>query len=243
MLTRLICTVLSFIGISTGIFQINQSSEDVLRCWLSFGRNDGVYAEVKTSEKVIALTFDDGPHPKLTNRILDILDKYDAKATFFVIGKNAELYPQIIKRIADNGHEIGNHTYSHLAETNSNSEKLKTEILKTEDIIFKITGTKTSLFRPPTGYCSKSAVQMTKDLSYKTIVWNIDTKDWAHRNKTEIIKEIKNRADNGSIILFHDFIAYNSDTPEILSQILPFLKSKGYSFITVSEMLSLEEIL
>ena len=84
---------------------------------------------------------------------------------------------------------------------------------------------------------------MTKDLSYKTIVWNIDTKDWAHRNKTEIIKEIKNRADNGSIILFHDFIAYNSDTPEILSQILPFLKSKGYSFITVSEMLSLEEIL
>ncbi len=242
MLTKIICLLLTFAGVS-GVFGVGENMPATEQVWLSFGRNDGVYAEVRTTEKVIALTFDDGPHPVLTNKILDILSEYDAKATFFVIGKNAELYPDVIKRIAFEGHEIGNHTYSHLAETNSNSEKLKTEILKTENIVYSLTGEKTKLFRPPTGYCSKSAVLMTKALDYKTIVWNIDTRDWAHRNKNDIIREIKSGAGSGSIILFHDFISNNSDTPEILETILPCLISKGYRFITVSEMLGLDEAL
>lgn len=239
MLTRVICFFLSIFGIVSPVTYATEAND--ISAWSSFGKNDSVYARVNTEEKVIALTFDDGPHPYLTPKILDMLKEYEVKATFFVIGKNAELYPKVLKRISDEGHEIGNHTYSHLAESTGNNDKLKSEIEKTEEIIYKITGQNNFLFRPPTGYCSKSAVNMVKDMNYKTIVWDIDTRDWAHTKKEDMLANVKKFAACGSIILMHDFIGYNSPTPEALKIILPWLKANGYRFVTISEMISLDD--
>lgn len=216
------------------------SSSDAVSAWASFGKSDGVYARVETADKVIALTFDDGPHPSLTPKILDILDKYGAKATFFVVGDMAKSYPSALKQIALRGHEIGNHTYTHLAESDSGREKLKKEIIDTENTVFKLTGKKTFLFRPPTGYCCASAVEMTGELGYKTIVWDIDTRDWTLRSPEAIFSDVKKYARSGSIILFHDFIGKNSPTPKALELILPWLTAQGYRMVTVCELLGMD---
>ena len=215
-------------------------SDGTQSVWASFGKSDGVYARVDTDDKVIALTFDDGPHPTLTPKILDILDKYDAKATFFVVGSMAKLYPRTIKEVALRGHELGNHTYTHLTESASGCEKLKKEILDTENTVFSLTGKKTFLFRPPTGYCCSNAVSMTGELGYKTIVWDIDTRDWTLRSPEAIFSDVKKYARNGSIILFHDFIGKSSPTPKALELILPWLKAQGYRFVTVGELIGMD---
>ncbi len=206
--------------------------------WSSFGESDGVYSRIQTDEKVVALTFDDGPHPLLTPQILDILDEYDAKATFFVVGDMARNYPSVLKEIAKRGHEIGNHTYTHLVESSEDCEKLKKEIIDTELTVLDIARQQTRLFRPPTGYCCKKAVKMTQELGYKTIVWDIDTMDWAHNTPQKIAQNIQNNVKNGSIILFHDFIGKNSPTVAALKTVLPKLKSEGYRFVTVSDMIA-----
>lgn len=217
------------------------ATDTEILAWSSFGKSDGVYARVDTTDKVIALTFDDGPHPYLTPKILDILDKYNVKATFFVVGEMVKSYPSALKAVALRGHEIGNHTFSHLPESEGGLNKLKKEIEETEKLIFKLTGKKTFLFRPPTGYCCQSAVNMTSELGYKTVVWDIDTKDWAHRTPSQILFEVKKYAQNGSIILFHDFIGKNSPTPQALELIIPWLKAQGYRFVTAGELIELGE--
>lgn len=241
MCRKVICVLTCLCAIFTLSQPVSLAANgESLSTWLSFGKSDGVYAKVNTDKKVIALTFDDGPHPKLTPQILEILDKYDAKATFFVVGKMAQSYPTVLKQIAQRGHEIGNHTFSHLSETPNNVEMLRNEIIKTEDTVFKLCAKKTFLFRPPTGYCCKNAVNMTKELGYTTVVWDIDTRDWAHSSPQKILQNVKKFASNGSIILFHDFIGSNSPTPAALELVIPWLKAQGYSFITVGEMIGLE---
>ena len=234
---RLICILL------TSLSLLSPFKSDTATAWASFGKSDGVYTRVSTEEKVIALTFDDGPHPVLTPKILDVLDKYEVKATFFVVGKMARSYQGTLKSIALSGHEIGNHTYNHLAENNSNSDKIKNEILLTEDTVFELTAKKTFLFRPPTGYCCESAVRMTREMGYTTVIWDIDTRDWAHTPPEKILDEVKKYAKNGSIILFHDFIGKDSPTIEALELVIPWLKEQGYKFVTVGEMLELERSL
>ncbi len=233
MLTKIIAAALVF---SSTIAPVTAKTN--IMAWASFGESDGVYSRIETEEKVIALTFDDGPHPHLTPQILDVLDEYDAKATFFVVGRMAKTYPSVLKEVSRRGHEIGNHTYTHLTESNGSNEKLKKEIIDTELAILEIALQQTRLFRPPTGYCSKNAVKMTGELGYKTVVWDIDTKDWAHTPPQKIFNEVKNRAKSGSIILFHDFIGTNSPTVEALRLILPWLREQGYTFVTVGQMLN-----
>jgi peptidoglycan/xylan/chitin deacetylase (PgdA/CDA1 family) len=221
-------------------FTFPSFAENDTPVWTSFSKSDGVYARVETSDKVIALTFDDGPHPILTPKILDILDKYDVKATFFVVGEMAKSYPSSLKKVAKNGHEIGNHTFTHLQESENGCERLKSEILETENTVFKLTGKKTFLFRPPTGYCCSSAVTMTKELGYTTVVWDIDTRDWAHPSPTQILSEVKKYARSGSIILFHDFIGKDSPTPKALELIIPWLIANGYKLVTVGELIGMD---
>ncbi len=215
-----------------------RAENGALETWGGFGRQDNVYSCVGTDEKIIALTFDDGPHPKYTDEILDVLGKYNVKATFFVIGKNAESYPKKLKRIADEGHEIGNHTYSHVTAGKSSKESFSLELEKTHGIIKKITGKDTVLFRPPTGYCNTTAVKVAAEMNYKIIVWTVDTKDWMHTGRDSIVKNVKSYATGGCIILFHDFISSPSPTPSALSALIPHLLSEGYRFVTVSELLS-----
>lgn len=234
MIKRALCALLSTLSVLIPTVAPNH-----INAWASFKESDGVYARVSTDEKVIALTFDDGPHPYLTDKVLRILESYGVRATFFVVGSMARAYPSVLKRVSLAGHELGNHTYTHLAESDANIDKLRDEIIKTEQTVFDLTARKTFLFRPPTGYCCGSAVKMTGELGYKTVVWDIDTKDWTHRSPSDILREVKRSARNGSIILFHDFIGTDSPTPEALKLVIPYLLGEGYTFVTVGEMIKM----
>lgn len=191
---------------------------------------------LQTEERVVALTFDDGPHPVATEKILALLERYDARATFFVIGQNAVYYPDVLRIIADKGHEIANHTYSHGALFAESKDEIMDEIEKTEDVILSVCQKKTALFRPPEGCVSEDVLSAAGELGYDVILWGIDTNDWAHTSKKEIIDNVKRNAKPGSIILFHDYISGESHTVEALEEILPYLSKLGYSFKTISEI-------
>lgn len=197
--------------------------------------------EVPTSEKVIALTFDDGPDPENTPRVLDLLKQYDAKATFFLTGKKVERYPDIVKREQNEGHELANHTYNHTFFNNRASfSKLKQELLQANDAIFKVTGQKSHLFRPPGGYYNEKLVNMAKEEGYIVIMWSWhqDTKDWSSPGVNRIVKNVLSDTRNGDIVLFHDYSDGQTQTADALKIILPKLKERGYRFVTVSELLA-----
>ncbi len=207
-----------------------------MRVFAAYGYED-VYTHTGGEDKKIALTFDDGPHCKYTEQILDILRENDIKATFFVIGCNAEKNPEKVKKIAEDGHEIGNHTYSHGKKVTSDSETLNSEIRKASSVLEKIIGKKPTLFRPPEGKCNELVVSCARENGYSVILWSIDTRDWAHRAPTVIADDIMKQVRGGDIILFHDFITPDTPTPEALKKIIPALKERGYEFCTVSEMI------
>lgn len=170
--------------------------------------------------KEIFLTFDDGPN-EYTLKILEILKKFNAKATFFVCGKNCQKFPEIAKKIIKNGHKIGNHTFSHsinfLFPWN-----FKKEIEKTNQIIQKITGIETKFFRPPWGILTPWLKNYLFKNGYKIILWDIDSKDWRGKISDKIFKEIKQY----SILLFHDCL----QTSLMLPKILENFKKEDYVF-------------
>jgi polysaccharide deacetylase family sporulation protein PdaB len=201
--------------------------------------------EVPTAEKVIALTFDDGPDPENTPRILELLKQYDAKATFFLTGKKVEKYPEIVKREQNEGHELANHTYSHTFFNNRVSlSKLKQEVLKTDEAIFKVTGQKCHLFRPPGGYYNEKLVNLAKEEGYTVVMWSWhqDTKDWNSPGVNRIVKNVLGDTRNGDIVLFHDYSDGQTQTADALKIILPKLKERGYRFVTVSELLTYSKL-
>jgi len=184
----------------------------------------------------VALTFDDGPHPVYTPMILDILKENNIKATFFIIGENAEKHPELIKRIIDEGHEIGNHTYSHPHLKNIGEKQLTEELKKTEKVLKEKFNYTPSLFRPPEGYCCNAVTNSAKKMRYSLTLWDVDTNDWAHNPSDNIVKNVMTSAKDGSIILCHDFVTKPSPTPDAIRSFIPKLKAKGYSFLTVSEL-------
>lgn len=203
-------------------------------------RGDIVW-DVPTERKMIALTFDDGPDPRYTPVILDLLRKYDAKATFFVIGKRIANYPDIVRREVKEGHELANHTYSHTYFSSAYStDKIIKEIEQAHDLIVRTTGYKPQLFRPPGGYYNDSIIEAAKKKGYLVVLWSWhqDTKDWRSPGVKQIVNKVLNNARNGDIILFHDHVEGKSNTVEALKVILPELKKRGYSFVTVSELIS-----
>ncbi len=195
-------------------------------------------------EKVIALTFDDGPHPTYTNQILDILKEYDVKATFFVLGKFAEAYPDIIIRQWQEGHEIGNHTYSHVDAKRVSKKVLYNEYKKTQEIIENLINHQPRLFRPPYGSFDSQALDIMEMHDSIIVLWSAhqDSKDWSNPDVEEIVNTTLSNIRNGDIILFHDYVYYDeSSTVEALKEIIPELKSRGYRFVTISELLNLNQ--
>lgn len=193
-------------------------------------------------KKVIALTFDDGPHPKYTSEILDILDEYDVKATFFVLGKFAEAYPDIIRRQWEEGHEIGNHTYSHINIKKASKDNLQKEYKKTQEIVYSVTNSKPKLFRPPYGSFDEKTIDIVEKSNSVIVLWSYkqDSKDWSNPEVNKIVNTTLSNIENGDIILFHDYIYYNeSHTVEALKKIIPELKNRGYEFVTISELINL----
>ncbi|WP_099189222.1 polysaccharide deacetylase family protein [Tepidibacter mesophilus] len=190
-------------------------------------------------KKVIAITFDDGPHPRYTPKILDLLKKYDIKGTFFVLGKHVEFYPETLKIIKDEGHEIGNHTYSHVDVKKIPSRKIEEEFNKTQQKIYDVIKEKPKIFRPPFGSYNTYLKDLAKRHNVKIILWSSsqDCKDWSNPGVKKIADTVINNVGNGDIILLHDYVNTTSQTYEALKIILPELKRRGYRFVTVSQLI------
>ena len=203
---------------------------------LPTGRTVPLSAKENGKTKRIALTFDDGPSAGYTAEILDILREYDVKATFFVIGKNVEAHPDLLRRTVSEGHEIGNHTYSHPHLKTIDEAKLVKEVARSATILREVAGIRTSLFRPPEGIITPAVTAAAERGGYRTVLWSIDTMDWALNPAPKIVQTIKREASDGDIVLFHDWVAGDSPTPAALRQIIPWLKDAGFTFVKVSEL-------
>ena len=181
----------------------------------------------------VALTFDDGPHPVNTPNILDTLEKYNAKATFYVIGQRVQLYPDVVKAAYDAGHEIGVHTWTHPLLTKLSATEIMNEIYQTSDAIVSITGEHPKTLRPPYGAYN----QLVKDcVMFPIINWSVDTLDWKTKNVRSIVQTVKAKTQNGSIILMHDI---HKTSAEAVDTIVRELSEQGYRFVTVSELLAI----
>ncbi len=200
-------------------------------------RKDGViFSGTTACGKKIALTFDDGPHPYKTTEILDILDKYGVKATFFIIGENAEYYPEIVAEEAARGHELANHSYSHAKLSTLTEAGIRAEIERADTAIKNAAGITPALFRPPEGAYSENVVKTARELGKNTILWTVDTLDWAKAPASAIVENVKKSVTSGSIILFHDYTIKDTHTAEALEIIIPYLQAQGYEFVTVSSL-------
>ena len=193
-------------------------------------------AEAKEEEKRIVLTFDDGPHYKYTEQILDILEKYSVKAVFFTIGENASRFPELIERELDSGHEVANHTYSHKHMKDLTRAELTEEITGWEEVMSEHRDELSCFFRPPEGIVTDEEKELIESLGYELTLWSIDTRDWSHPSVDSIVNNVMTNAKDGAVILFHDFISGQSPTPAALEIIIPKLKAQGYRFVTLSEL-------
>ena len=196
-----------------------------------------VYRSVATSKKQIALTFDDGPHPTLTPRILEILAQYDIPATFFMVGQNVLNYPEAARAVIEAGHEVGNHTFTHPHISNLGEKAIFDEIGRCEDALEELCEYRPHLLRTPQGALTPSLEKCLKDDDYILILWSLDTRDWEHKSTAHLIRTVLENVQAGDIILMHDFIGHNSKTPEALEKIIPALLAEGYEFVTVSALL------
>jgi len=192
--------------------------------------NKGVPA-AKGAKKRVALTFDDGPDAKVTPQILTTLKKYDAKATFFMVGKNVSRNTAIVKQVYEAGHEIGNHTSNHKKITSLSIAGVKQEVNGTSNAIYTAIGQYPTVFRPPYGATND---QVRSIMTIPSILWSIDTLDWKHHNPDKILAYVKASVKDGSIILMHDI---HQTTANGLDNVLLYLQKQGYEFVTVSDIL------
>ena len=186
------------------------------------------------SRKQIAITFDDGPHAKYTPKLLAILKQYDARATFFVVGRLAERHPDLIRAEIAAGHDVGNHTYDHVNLTKLPLGQTATEIQACGDVLKAITHKRPSLFRPPGGDYNTRVGRIANDLDYTMVLWTDDPGDYADPGEKVIFNRVMRKVRNGGIILIHDGI---QQTVDILPKILQTLKNRGYQFVTVDQMM------
>lgn len=186
--------------------------------------------------KYVALTFDDGPHPEVTPRILESLKKHDAKATFFMLGSQVEYYPSLAKQVMEAGHEIGDHTMNHQDLTLLQPNQISEEIQESSRIIQKATGKIPTLLRPPYGASNDNVTQVATDLGLPIVMWSVDSFDWKSRNAEAINEEVMSNVAPRSIVLMHDI---HSTTADALPELLTSLDKMGYQLVTVSQLLEL----
>ena len=197
--------------------------------------------KLKNNEKVIALTIDDGPWPTTTEAMLDIFKEHDVKATFFWVGSSLKNHPEIAKRVVAEGHAIGNHTWNHLYKRMSPATA-KSEIEKTNDLIYQTTGVKTSIFRPPGGYLNNGLAAYAKSQNKAVVMWSLTSADTDPRAKYQVfVKNVVKGAIPGAIVLMHDGGGNRERTVKALPEIITGLKQQGYRFVTVPELLEMEQ--
>ncbi|MBE9047181.1 polysaccharide deacetylase family protein [Pleurocapsales cyanobacterium LEGE 10410] len=198
------------------------------------------FTHFQVKEKAIALTYDDGPNPPYTEELLNVLAEFNAKATFFVVGENVKQYPETIKLIQAQGHEIGNHSYSHSQLVFKTPAFVKSEIEKTDQLLSELGVEKEINFRAPFGYKLAILPYILAKMKKKSILWNVDPRDYALSDPNKIQNYILNLIKPGSIVLLHDGGENCSSTIIATKGLLQELQGQGYQFKTVSEMLLLQ---
>ena len=194
-----------------------------------------IVRRIAVPEKVVALTFDDGPHGRLTPQVLDILNKYGAKGTFFVLGSNAASHPSILKRMVNEGHEVANHTWNHAYLSKVSRETAASQLTRTNNVIRNACGVTPTIMRPPGGYINNDVAQWAnKEYGFKTIMWDVDTNDWRKPGVQAVVSRAVNGAKPGSIILVHDI---HASTVAAIEDIVKGLQNRGYQLVTVSELI------
>lgn len=181
----------------------------------------------------VALTFDDGPVRHTTSRLLDVLERAEAPATFFVLGTQAKAFPKVLARMTADGHEIGNHGWSHADMTRLSRTALRKQIVRTERAIEKATGQRPTLLRPPYGARDKTVDSVARKLGYAEVLWSVDTRDWAHHKPKKTLAAAA-KAKPGAIVLLHDI---HADTVDAVPRLIKKLRKQGYTLVTVSELL------
>lgn len=224
---NIILLLINIIFVSDVSFGTNSSSE-TMEVIPTESNSQNTQIEVK---KKIALTFDDGPHEKYTPMLLDGLKERNVSASFFLMGKNAEAYPEIVKRIKEEGHVIGNHSYSHVRLNAMEELEACKEMTKANEVIKEITGEAPNYVRPPFGAWSNNLECITNML---VVLWDVDPLDWQCQNKDLVVKRVVSNVEEGDIILLHD--SYQS-TVEATFEIIDTLEKEGYEFVTLDELI------
>ena len=197
------------------------------------------FTDVNVDGPYIAMTFDDGPHATNTPKLLEMAAKRHIKLTFFVLGECVQQNPTVLQREVAEGHEIGNHSWSHPNLAKLSDQAVRSQLQRTEDIIFKTAGVKPKLMRPPYGELTKrQRIWVNHDFGYKVILWDVDPLDWKRPGPSVVARRITAGARPGSIILSHDI---HPPTIEAMPQVFDALLAKGFKFVPVSELLAMNK--
>ena len=202
------------------------------------GASSGItFSRVAVSQPYIAITFDDGPHPKNTPRLLDMLRERNIRATFYVIGRNVDLYPNVLRRTVSEGHEIGNHTYNHPILSKLGDSTVREELTKCRDAVARAAGVQPRTLRPPYGaLLQRQREWIHRELNYPTIMWSVDPLDWKRPGASVVTSRILSNTTPGAIVLAHDL---HASTVDAMPATLDGLLRKGFKFVTVSQLLAM----
>ncbi len=217
------------LNISLNLSLINPLLDDQFQIQMA---DETVATPVQTEKKLVALTFDDGPHPDVTPLIVSILEKYNAKATFFMLGSRVQYYPDIARHVYESGHEVGNHTWNHPILTKMTEAQILKEYSTTEQAIIQAIGVPSTIFRPPYGATNELVKSVIPSPQFN---WTVDTEDWKHRSAEKLLPAVQQAVHKNAIILMHDI---HLSTAHGLEAVLQFLQQEGYEFVTVSQMMN-----
>ncbi len=234
--------------------RIEQLKSAMLRTWQQEAKAKGLaysvpqrfqgvtIAEAKFSQgqKVIALTFDDGPWSGSTAKVLDILKKNNIKGTFFIIGQMLKQHPELGQRIVTEGHVIANHTWTHSYHF-MNPQVAAYEVESTSDLIYKTTGVKTTLFRPPGGIMNNGVAAYARNQKYTIVMWSADSVDYSRPPISRLIRNVTKESKPGGIVLMHDGGGNRSNTVQALPQIIDYFRKQDYKFVTIPELLEMQD--
>jgi len=206
-----------------------------------FAASAGVtFTRVHVSGNYIAITFDDGPHPQNTPRLLDMLRARNIKATFFVIGRNVDLYPHVVRRTVAEGHEIANHSYTHRLLSKLSDSEIRLDLARCRDAVSRAAGYQMRVMRPPYGGLQpRQRLQVHSEFGYPTILWSVDPLDWKRPGPSVVASRILRGTSSGAIVLAHDL---HAQTIDAMPATLDGLLRRGFRFVTVSQLIAMQSV-
>ncbi|SKC43225.1 polysaccharide deacetylase family sporulation protein PdaB [Maledivibacter halophilus] len=229
---RMVLTIIVFIIIVLSIVFFNDISYKVMET-IAPNKLIPIYS-VETEEKKVAISFDAAWGDRYTDGILDTLDKYNVKSTFFLVGFWVDRYPDMVKKINEKGHDVGNHSSTHPHMSKLSKEQIVKELNQTGEKIYNLTGKKPYLFRPPFGDYNNTLIETAKECGYYTIQWDVDSLDWKELGVEPVVDRITRNVKNGSIVLFHNNAKY---VLEFLPLVIERLQKNGYEIVPISEII------